>query len=348
MSRKTAHAKNWEKYFKGIGLPNDLIFFYMEYVERMIGAGLPVIFEFAHLAALLGRTPEYLASAVNSPSNHYRLFKIPKRRGGWREISAPYPALLQCQQLVNNTILQRGSIHEAAHGFRKKKSIVTNASKHLAQRCLLKMDLEDFFPSIPIRRVIKVFRYLGYPPNVSFYLARLCCLDDALPQGAATSPALSNIIARRMDARLAGLAPKWDLQYTRYADDMAFSGSEIPTKFIKVVQEIVEDEGFRINADKTKLCRSKAKRVVTGLSVSGEELKVPRAYKRRLKQEVYYIRRFGYFSHVSKMRIKDPFYIDSIFGKLQFWKWIEPDNSFANEALEWISNVVEELRAERC
>jgi hypothetical protein len=345
--KKTAAPKAWENYFKDIGISEDLIVFYMKYVQKILGAGLPVIFEFRHLAALLGRTPAYLASAVNSPNDHYRLFEIPKRRGGSRKIAAPYPALLECQRWINTNILSRGRVHKTVHGFRKKRSIATNASKHLGQRCLLKMDVEDFFPSISLPRVIKVFRYLGYPPNVSFYLARLCCLNDALPQGAATSPTLSNIVAGRMDARLAGLARTWKVKYTRYADDMTFSGEEIPVKFMKIVQKVVEEEGFRINTDKTRLCRSKAKRIVTGLSVSGETLKIPREYKRRLRQEIYYIRQFGFYSHVSKKKIRNPFYIDSIFGKLQFWRWIEPENIYANEAFEWVSNIMQELKAER-
>jgi retron-type reverse transcriptase len=309
----------------------------------MINAQLPIIFEFRHLAALLGRTPQYLASVVNSPGNHYRIFEIPKRSGGRREIAAPYPALLYCQQWINKNILPRGSVHESAHGFRKGRSIVTNASPHLGKRCLLKIDLLNFFPSISISKVIKVFCNLGYPRNISFYLARLCCLNDALGQGAATSPSLSNIIARPLDARLDGLAKKWNCQYTRYADDLTFSGDRISVRFPEIVKTIVEEEGFRINEEKTKLCRSRGKRVVTGLSVSREKLLIPREYKRRLRQEIHYISNFGFFSHTSKLKIRNPFYIDSVFGKLSFWKWIEPENTFAEKGLRRLSAIMDHL-----
>ena len=237
-------------------------------------------------------------------------------------------------------MLSKVKVHKAAQGFRKKRSIISNATPHLGKNCLLKMDMANFFPSISLPRVIKVFRILGYPPNVSFYLGRLCCLDDVLPQGAATSPALSNIVAKRLDVRLCGLAKKCNLQYTRYADDITFSGNNISVRFPEIVHEIIQDEGFVVNTEKTRLCRSRGKRVVTGLSVSGDKLKVPRNYKRRLRQEIHYILCFGYYSHVSKLKNRDPFYIDSIYGKLLFWNWVEPENSFVKESLPKISAIM--------
>ncbi len=308
----------------------------MHYIEHMFSARVPVIFEFSHLARLLGRTSAYLASVVNSAESHYRHFVIPKRRGGEREIAAPYPALLECQQWVNNQILRRAKLHPAVHGFRRRRSIKSNAEKHLNKAHLLKMDLADFFPSITLRRVIHVFRQFGYAPNVSFYLARLCCLHDVLPQGAATSPALSNIVATCLDSRLSGLAGKYNLQYTRYADDLTFSGERIPISFPEIVKEIVSDAGFSVRDEKTRLCRSEGKRVVTGVSVSGEKVQIPRRYKRKLRQEVHYILRFGYLSHTSKRKIRDPFYLDSVYGRLMFWRWVEPDNEFAADAAERI------------
>lgn len=333
MTAQNQIINKWRERLTDSGLVPELVSAYMAYAERLLSRHLPVVFEFSHLARLLGRTPAYLASVINSSHSHYRLFTIPKRRSGRRTIAAPYPALLECQQWINRCILSQLPAHSAAHGFVSKRSILTNASLHLNQRCLLKLDLVDFFPSIPIRRVIKVFREAGYTANVSFYLAQLCCLDDAVPQGAATSPALSNIIARRLDARLSGLSRKLGLRYTRYADDLTFSGDGISPSFVELVRGIVDDEGFCIRDDKTRLCRSKGRRVVTGLSVAGEILRVPRAYKRKLRQEVHFVRKYGFFSHVAKRRIRNPFYLDSILGKLMFWSYIEPADTFVRQAL---------------
>jgi RNA-directed DNA polymerase len=331
--------KKWQKHFEDFGVRQELIVVYMRYVERMLNAQLPIIFELQHLASLLGRTRKYLSSVINCPDAHYRIFKIPKRRGGFRTISAPYPALLECQQWINKYILSAIKVHPAAHGFIQDRSIITNAKEHLAKPCLLRMDLENFFTSITIRRVISVFRQLGYPENVSFYLARLCCSHEVLPQGAATSPALSNIIARKLDSRLHGLAMKFDLQYTRYADDMVFSGDRIPKYFQQIVEDIAKEEEFRINHNKTLLAADNSRRVVTGLSVSGQTLKIPKGYKRKLRQEVHYILSFGYFSHTSKLKIRNPFYIDSVYGKLIFWQSVEPNNSYVNRALPLINEL---------
>ena len=243
--RLSPGINNWRKYFQSLGLQEDLIEIYIGYVERMLGAGLPVIFEFSHLARLLGRTPEYLASAINCPARHYRVFNIPKRNGGYREISAPYPALLECQQWINDNILVKIKPHSSAQGFIKNKSIINNATPHLSQPCLLKVDIKNFFPSISFRRVIKLFQNLGYPQNISFYLSSLCCLNEALPQGAATSPSLSNIVLRRLDNRLSGISKKSELNYTRYADDMTFSGGKISGKFF---------ENHRKNYQRGRVC----------------------------------------------------------------------------------------------
>jgi RNA-directed DNA polymerase len=337
-------STTWRTFFESRGLQKDLIDSYMHYVECMLAVNLPPIFEIYHLANLLGRTPSYMVSAIHKPEYHYRTFTIPKRHGGNREISAPYPALLECQQWINRFILQRVRIHPSAYGFRKRRSIKTNAGKHLGKPHLLKMDLADFFPSIKLNRIIAVFRHLDYPPNIAFYLARLCCLNDSLPQGAATSPSLSNIIAYRLDARLSGLAMACGLTYTRYADDFTFSGHPITIKFPDIVEKIVREEGFEVRHEKTHLCRSRGKRIVTGLSVSGNKLTVPRQYKREIRQEIHHIRAHGYLSHIKKRKIRDPFYLDTLYGRLMFWKWIEPNNPFLATAIPRVQSLMSSNR----
>ena len=305
----------------------------------MTSRGLPPIFEFDHLALLLGRTNEYLASAVNRPSYHYRTFSIPKRLGGERLISSPYPALLECQQWINKNILYKLKTHKAAHGFVRQKSIVSNAKKHLNKKCLLKMDLLNFFPSINLRRVIAIFRSVGYPPNISFYIASLCCLEDSLPQGAATSPALSNLVAFKLDLRLNALSKQFKLVYTRYADDLTFSGRHIGLGFLSLVSSIIDDEGFSANHSKTKLIRGEGKKIVTGISVKDKTLKLPRAYKRKLRQEVHYIHKHGYIEHLRNRKIQDLKYIERLYGKVQFWLSIEPNNTFAQFSKSVLENI---------
>lgn len=319
----------WEVFFKNRGVGQELIDEYKLYIEGLLKNNVPIIFEFNHLSLLLGRTRPFLATAVNSTESLYREFKIPKRNGDYRVISAPYPSLLEIQNWIYDNILKNVPINSSAHGFVYKKSIVTNAKIHLGQKELLKLDLKDFFPSIKINRIISIFNHLGYNNKVSFYLASLCTLNDELPQGAPTSPMLSNIVAYRLDKRLISLAKKFDLKYTRYADDLTFSGKSIPPKYIEYINSIIEDEGFLMNKDKTRLYKTKSKRIVTGISIADGTLKVPREYKRKLKQELFFITKYGFESHIKKNKIRKLNYLESLLGKVNYWLMIEPKNETA-------------------
>jgi len=201
------------------------------------------------------------------------------------------------------------------------------------------MDLKDFFPSLSINWVVNVFSKLGYSNNVAYSLAALCCLDDGLPQGASTSPVLSNILLLNLDKRLYKLSKKFGLNYTRYADDLAFSGNYISHKFSGIVTSIVSDFGLTVNQQKTKLIVGDKQKIITGISVQGTHLSIPRKTKRLIKQEIHYIRKFGFLSHISKLKIKNPHYILSLEGKLRFWLQIEPTDTFAKDSLGFILDL---------
>ena len=339
MSKKDI-LKKWRTYFVDRGIKEETSSQYIEYIDSLLENNVPIIFNFDHLCLLLGRTNEYLSSVVNSPESHYREFSIKKRKGGYRKINAPYPALLEMQYWIYNNILKKISINSSAHGFVHKKSILTNSKIHLEQNHLLKLDLTDFFPSIEINRIIFIFKQLGYTSRVSFYLASICCYEESLPQGAPTSPVLSNIVSRKLDSRLIKFSKKFELKYTRYADDLTFSGKRIPAKFIEYISTIVSDEGFEVNHSKTRLYQSRSKRIVTGISVLGKELKVPREYKRKLKQELHFIRKFGFESHVSKKKIRKHNYLFSITGKVNFWLSVEPKNQFALDSKDMLDKYI--------
>lgn len=336
---KIISIKQWEGYFKKRGISNNVISEYLPYIIKLQKNKVPVIFEFEHLAMLLGIKKNELANIVNSPENFYRTFFIPKKRGGKREISSPYPSLLQCQHWIYQNILLVQPVHDCAHGFVPRRSIFTNAQAHLSQKALLKMDIRNFFPSIPINWVINYFFSLGYAKNVSFYLASLCCYDGALSQGSATSPYLTNILMRSLDNRMAGLSKKYSLSYTRYADDLTFSGAYIPYSYIDIVSNIIEEYGLKVNEDKTRLHTKSGQRIVTGLSVVGDTLKLPRSTKRNLRQEFFYLKKYGYLSHISKTKINHPYYLESIEGKLRFWLQVEPDNQFVIQAIAYFEEM---------
>jgi hypothetical protein len=239
---------------------------------------------------------------------HYYRFIIPKRNGQARPIWAPLPKLKAAQHWILRNIVEKLLVHGAAHGFLAGRSILTNAAMHTNSRIVVQMDLQDFFPTVTLPRARGIFRKAGYREQIATLLALLCTesprevvqLDGTeyfvalgprcLPQGAPTSPALTNTLCLRLDQRLTGLAKKLGWRYSRYADDLTFSlpaahkGKPNLGKLLGSVRRIVEDEGFRIHPDKTRVSRSGGRQKVTGLVVNGEGgPRVPRKLKRQLR-----------------------------------------------------------------
>lgn len=322
----------WKAYYENKGLQPEFAQQCLDYAEPLLRKDLPVIFDFDHLCLLLGMEKQYVSSIIQGTKSHYRKFAIRKRSGGIRTLMAPHFTLKYVQHWIYKNILSKISVSYCAHGFRPQKSILSNARLHFENKCLLKIDLKDFFPSITINEVIQVFRDCGYSKRVSYYLASICCVDDCLPQGAPTSPALSNIISRHMDKRLLLLCKKMGFKYTRYADDMAFSGEKISPRFVRYVERIIFECGFVLNPDKVKLYNGDGTKLLTGLSLANQQVRIPRKYRRDLEKDLYYIHQYGYQSHVRRRRIKQPNYLESLIGKVDFWLMVEPENSFAKNS----------------
>lgn len=309
------------------------------YIATLLERDLPVIIGINHLAKLIGIDSYVLKSMVTSSHSFYRSFTIPKRRGGEREIDAPYPSMLKAQSWIYDNILSKIEVNDAAMGFVPKRSIVDNAFVHNGKRSVLMMDVKDFFPSIKWYKVYAVFMRIGYPKNISQYLASLCCLNGCTPQGAVTSPCLSNIICRRLDIRINKLARSFNLVYTRYADDVTFSGGVIPQRFLTIVSDIFKDEGFEINSEKTKVIRGQHRKIVTGISISSGKLTVPKTKKRQVRQAVFFIRKYGLKEHQQRIGNSDPIYLRRLIGYLHFWQNVEPSNIFVEEALLFLNGL---------
>ncbi|WP_321812409.1 MULTISPECIES: reverse transcriptase domain-containing protein [unclassified Burkholderia] len=337
-----SRSKDWKKYYRDIGLQEDRLAVLGDYAAKLVENNVPVIFSFEHLAKLLGRTNEHLGSLIFGTESHYRQFEIKKRRGGTRPIEAPYRSLLECQRWIARHILAQSLPSDCVHSYRTKRNIRTNAVAHSSGRPILKMDVKDFFPSISFELVWRYFSELGYATEVAFFLARLCTVRGALPQGGATSPALSNILFKKLDLRLAGLATRCRLIYTRYADDLTFSGESIGLGFISSVEKICLSEGLVINSEKTRLMNGHGRRVVTGLVVGENSISLKRGYKREIRQAVYFILKHGPATYLRKNR-KSPLHLRQILGKLAYWRSIEVDNKFVREALPKLSKILNEL-----
>jgi len=234
------------------------------------------------LARRLGLTTVELLAVEPS----YRRFTIPKRSGE-RRIAAPSPELRDLQRRILRRLLARLRVHPAVHGFERKRSIVTNALPHAGKEVVVRMDLRNFFESTPAERVERFFRKVGWDRKASRLLMILCTLDGSLPQGAPTSPRLSNLVNFRLDARLAGLARKLNATYTRYADDLTFSfeANDPPSihGLLWWVKRIVNAEGYQLHQKKKLDIRRRHNRqLVTGLVVN-ESVDLPRATRRWLR-----------------------------------------------------------------
>ncbi len=284
--------------------------------DKLSGHGLDPLHTAADVAQAMGLTVgqlRFLAFARKvSRTSHYQRFQIPKKSGGHRLISAPMPRLKAAQHWLLQNVLDRVEVHPAAHGFRHGRSIVTNATPHVGQDVVVNLDLKDFFPTITYKRACGVFKGMGYSEAVAtifallstepeitpvemdgqtFYIARG---ERHLPQGGPTSPAITNIICRRLDARLTGLAAKLGFTYTRYADDLTFSGAA-DTKvgsLLAAVRGIIKDEDFRIHPDKTRVCRKGRRQEVTGITVN-EKLNVERPMVRKFRATLHQIELHG-------------------------------------------------------
>ncbi len=249
-----------------------------------------------------------------SKISHYKRFYMLKKLGGMRLISAPMPRLKNAQRWLLDNILQQVPLHPAVHGFRQEHSIVSNAEPHLGQDIVINMDLKDFFPSVNYRRVKGVFRSLGYSEQLATIFALLCTepeVDEVvldgetyyvakserhLPQGAPTSPAMTNIICRRLDCRLQGMADTLNFTYSRYADDLTFSASDNAarnmTKLLWQTKKIVADEGFILHPEKLRIMRKGSRKEVTGIVVN-EKLNINRKALHNFRALLFQIEKDG-------------------------------------------------------
>jgi hypothetical protein len=303
---------------------------------------------------------------------HYHYHWIAKSGGRKRLVESPKPRLKEMQRQILSEILDVIAPHRAAHAFRSQHSALTCAAPHVGQRVVLRIDLRDFFPRIRSSRVHALFHALGYPEGVARLLTGLCTnavCDDVLPthdanghrhelwqtfgqphlpQGAPTSPALANLCAYRLDCRLTGLARATGASYTRYADDLVFSGDHDfernLTRFRIFVCAIALAEGFVIRYRKTRVMRSGTQQSITGLIVN-RRINVSRATYHRLKATLHNCRRFG---PESQNRTGHPRFREHLQGRIAYVRmthsergtklqkvfdqivWTPPDNSPAH------------------
>ena len=255
------------------------------------------------------RDLDYFSRSKYSYKSYYS-FDLPKKSGGFRKIHAPVNKLRAIQKILNNAFKVVFEFHDAATGFILNRSIVDNAQRHVGKSYILNIDLQDFFHSFE-RSQLKTF-FMGYPfylngnrEPIAYMLSCLCTypieMNDqikyVLPQGSPVSPTLTNILSERLDKKLTGIAKRFNLIYSRYADDITFSGEYdfIENQdFIQELKRIIEDgQGKKINDSKTRYQTYNDRQEVTGLIVNSK-VNVNRKYVKQLRMWLYYWEKYGY------------------------------------------------------
>ncbi|MBC70828.1 MAG: hypothetical protein CMH47_00805 [Muricauda sp.] len=322
------------------------------YIQKLEKAELPILFSIFHLCLSAKISIKLILALCRSDRIHYyKRFKIAKKRGGYRIILSPNNELKYLQKWILINILEKIPSHKSCQGFDKNKSIKKNAEIHIGSECILKIDLLRFYDSINEKRVYGIFKSLGYHKNLAVSMAKICTVEvkenflkaftknesdlknkissqkeGILPQGAPSSPKLSNLILRRLDQRLHCLAKKNGINYSRYADDLTFSGKEEKLKELKkIIYMIIKDENFFINYGKTNFLKRGNRFFVTGLSVHNEKVTVPKKFKSNIEHHLYHCIKNGVIAHTKKNGIENRNFKDWLLGCICFINSVEPE-----------------------
>ena len=326
----------WESLFKERAVENNHTEDYMvacfEYAGNLHQRNLPVIFDFVHLAMYFKCSSEVLKGVVANVERHYNEYKIRKKAGGDRPIEAPDYLLKDIQRWIYINILCKDtSINDCVHGFIPKsmnkdkvRGVLTNAAPHAGHDWLINIDLKNFFHTVKLDKVKDYFSSLGYENEVVKTLTALCTYKSRLPQGAPTSPMLSNIIASTMDVMMLKYCNKRGIVYTRYADDLTFSAnSDVEVPPIEDIYKIVYLNGFKVNRMKTKVRYKGCRQEVTGLTVTNG-VHVSQRFKKEILRELHFCKKFGIYEHYKHLNTTKGLYKEWLRGKIMFVRQIDP------------------------
>ncbi|MBA5686319.1 reverse transcriptase family protein [Rugamonas apoptosis] len=319
--------------------PSAVLAVAVEQIKRLQAHNppLPPILTLKHLAKVTKVRKAKLECFVEriAPEVSYKRFNIKKRTSGYRKISIPEPDLMKVQAWISQNILQLPSVHSASKAFRKHDSILKCAEVHCGAKWMIKIDIADFFGSITEIQAYRVFKDLGYNPLISFHMARICTdlipksqkykmqawqifenkysiteyhnknNFGRLPQGAPTSPLLSNLVMLRLDKTIAELAEKQGLRYTRYSDDITFStkgdySRKQAVEFVASVSALLKADGLYLNRKKTVIVPPGSRKIVLGLLTDREYPNLTKEFKEKLRQHLYYIKTLGVEAHMRR------------------------------------------------
>jgi retron-type reverse transcriptase len=251
--------------------------------QPLVDKNLPPLVSIRAMGVILGVNPKLITAMARFPKGYYREFTVSKKSGGERKIHAPRVFLKTVQRYILRSILETRPLPPYINGFVTGRGIVSNGQIHRAAPYLLNVDIADFFGSVREDSIRRLFLDFGFGEHVAKTLAGLCTFQGSLPQGAPTSPYLANLVFGPTDAEILRLCAENNLTYSRYADDLTFSGrSKIPRSFLVALALVVMRNGFKINSAKTRFAGPGQARYVTGLVVN-EKVHPNRDRRRRLR-----------------------------------------------------------------
>lgn len=293
--------------------------------------------EAASLARDLGVEVRTLYALSNSLPAHYRTVEIPKKDGGVRRLTVPDEALKRVQRAILHRLLVHMPVSPCAAAYRFGGGAVRGAARHVGSRQVLRLDIQHFFDSVRYSAV----KDAVFPPEIfseplRVLLTMLCYYRDSLPQGAPTSPAIVNILLRDFDRRVGAWCRAREITYTRYCDDLTFSGEDL-TGVRPMAEAELRALGFFLNDHKTRLRSAGRRQTVTGLVVN-EKVSVPREKRRAIRQAVYCCRRFGVEGHLERTgeTLSPEVCLDRLLGQVGYVLQADPGCAWAPEARRWL------------
>lgn len=263
---------------------------------------------------------EKLYTISNRIENNYKVYKIKKRNGKYRTIYKPNPTLKYIQRQILNNILNNKSISKYAKAYHKGIALVDNALPHVNKKIILKLDIKDFFNNIRFNNVYKsCFSIEYFPKSIGMLLTYLCTYNDYTPQGAPTSSYISNLVMKEFDNEIGEWCEDNNISYTRYSDDMTFSGDFEPKIIITKVRKMLNKLGLQLNDEKTNVISKSSSQNVTGIVVN-EKIQVNSKYRSTIRKEIYYISKYGVDSHIEKIKYKlgKDKYLNNLYGRILF------------------------------
>lgn len=280
-----------------------------------------------------------LYAIANNPEKYYTTKYINKCDGTKRKLLVPNNYLKRIQHNILNNCLYGLSVSSYVKSYQRGISLKDNAYPHQNKKIILKMDIKDYFTSITFEELYKVLPNTIFPQSIKVLLLKLCTYNDYLPQGSPTSPMLSNLVLKNFDNYIGKYCERKNISYTRYSDDLTFSRDFNAREITNKVKAFLEELGYNINENKTKVITKKNRQQVTGLVVN-KSINTPKVYRQKIRQEIYYIKKYGIDSHLKHLNIKDKNkYLNSLKGRINYCLSITKENKDFKNYLSFINKV---------